>query len=96
MAVITSCCLWQTGHSLQTSHLFFQTMTPDDTKPVNFTVKAPVYLQIGDTKADTAHSGVCVVDVNLPFGKPVNVSKRRELPSASPDLLPTVSSMLSV
>lgn len=52
--------------------------TPDDTKPVHFTVKAPVYLQIGDAKADTAHSGVCVVDVNLPFGKPVNVSKRRE------------------
>ncbi|XP_005929011.1 nicolin-1 isoform X2 [Haplochromis burtoni] len=49
--------------------------TPDDTKPVNFTVKAPVYLQIGDAKADTAHSGVCVVDVNLPFGKPVNIEE---------------------
>lgn len=49
--------------------------TPDDTKPVNFTVKAPVYLQIGDAKADTAHSGVCVVDVNPPFGKPVNIEE---------------------
>lgn len=70
--------------------------TPDDTKPVNFTVKAPVYLQIGDAKADRVHSGVCVVDVNLPFGKPVNVSKRREPPSASHDLLPTASSMFFV
>lgn len=45
----------------------------DDIKPVTCTVKAPVYLQIGDTKTDTAHSGVCVVDVTLPFGKSVNV-----------------------
>lgn len=45
----------------------------DDIKPVSCTIKPPVYLQIGDTKTDPAHSGVCVVDVTLPFGKPVNV-----------------------
>lgn len=49
----------------------------DDIKPVTCTIKPPVYLQIGDTKTDTTHSGVCVVDVTLPFGKSVNV---RNLP----------------
>ncbi len=46
----------------------------DDVKPVNCTIKPPVYLQIGDVKTEASHSGVCVVDVTLPFGKPVNVS----------------------
>ncbi|KAM4589047.1 nicolin-1 [Odontesthes bonariensis] len=44
-------------------------------KPVPCTVKSPVYLQIGDCKAGSAHSGVCVVDVSLPFGKPVNIEE---------------------
>ncbi|XP_075952214.1 nicolin-1 isoform X4 [Anarhichas minor] len=48
----------------------------DDIKPVSCTIKPPVHLQIGDTKADAAHSGVCVVDVTLPFGKPVNHAVR--------------------
>lgn len=54
----------------------FQKMSvrADDVTPVTCTIKPPVYLQIGDTKTDAAHSGVCVVDVALPFGKPVNVS----------------------
>nr|XP_046241199.1 nicolin-1 [Scatophagus argus]XP_046241200.1 nicolin-1 [Scatophagus argus] len=47
----------------------------DVVEPVNCTVKPAVYLHIGDTKADPAHSGVCVVDVSLPFGKPVNVEE---------------------
>lgn len=46
----------------------------DEIKPVSCTIKPPVYLHIGETKTDPAHSGVCVVDVTLPFGKPVNVS----------------------
>lgn len=46
----------------------------DDITPVSCTIKPPVHLQIGDTKADAAQSGVCVVDVTLPFGKPVDVS----------------------
>ncbi|XP_034553441.1 nicolin-1 isoform X2 [Notolabrus celidotus] len=47
----------------------------DDFKPVSCTIKPPVYLHIGETKADPAHSGVCVVDVTLPFGKPVDVEE---------------------
>ncbi|XP_060897664.1 nicolin-1 isoform X4 [Labrus mixtus] len=47
----------------------------DEIKPVSCTIKPPVYLHIGDTKTDPAHSGVCVVDVTLPFGKPVNVEE---------------------
>lgn len=46
----------------------------NDLKAVTCTVKPPVYLQIGDTKMDASHSGICVVDVNLPFGKSANVS----------------------
>uniref|UniRef100_A0A3B4WTP8 Nicolin 1 n=1 Tax=Seriola lalandi dorsalis TaxID=1841481 RepID=A0A3B4WTP8_SERLL len=42
---------------------------------VTCTVKPPVYLQIGDTKVDTSHSGICVVDVTLPFGKPANIEE---------------------
>lgn len=57
----------------------------DDIKPVNCTIKPPVYLQIGDTKTDPSHSGVCVVDVALPFGKPVNV--RYCLPQEAVDLV---------
>lgn len=53
----------------------------DTIKPVTCTIKPPVYLQIGDVKTDAAHSGVCVVDVTLPYGQPVNVSYR--LPTAS-------------
>ncbi|XP_042350426.1 nicolin-1 [Plectropomus leopardus] len=49
--------------------------TGDDIKPVDCTIKPPVYLQIGDTKSAAAHSGVCVVDVALPFGKPVNIEE---------------------
>ncbi|KAM9408608.1 nicolin-1 [Pholidichthys leucotaenia] len=47
----------------------------EDTKPVACTVKPPVYLQIGDAKTDSVHSGVCVVDASLPFGKPVNIEE---------------------
>ncbi|XP_014830033.1 PREDICTED: nicolin-1 [Poecilia mexicana] len=44
-------------------------------QPVTCTVKAPVYLQIGESKAEPVQSGVCVVDVPLPFGKPVSVEE---------------------
>ncbi|XP_041835327.1 nicolin-1 [Melanotaenia boesemani] len=47
----------------------------DNMEPVTCTIKPPVYLQIGDSKADAAHSGVCVVDVSLPFGKTVNIEE---------------------
>ncbi|XP_034023545.1 nicolin-1 [Thalassophryne amazonica] len=47
----------------------------DDNKPVTCTVKPPVFLQIGDAKTDTCPSGVCVVDVTLPFGNPVNIEE---------------------
>ncbi|XP_029007911.1 nicolin-1 [Betta splendens] len=46
-----------------------------DAQPVTCTVKAAVHLQVGDATTDTAPSGVCVVDVNLPFGKSVNIEK---------------------
>ncbi|XP_053723167.1 nicolin-1 [Synchiropus splendidus] len=42
-------------------------------KPVTCTVKAPVYLQIGDKR--TNGSGVCVLDISLPFGKPVDIEE---------------------
>ncbi|XP_068170936.1 nicolin-1 [Antennarius striatus] len=42
-------------------------------RPVSCTVKPPVFLRIGDDQADPAQSGVCVVDVTLPFGKTVNI-----------------------
>lgn len=45
----------------------------DGVQSVTCTVKPAVYLHIGDSKTDPSHSGVCVVDVSLPFGKPVNV-----------------------
>ncbi|XP_061730990.1 nicolin-1 [Nerophis ophidion] len=49
-------------------------MSNDDViKHVTCTVKPPVYLHFGDSKEDPSHSGVCVLDVNLPFGKSVNV-----------------------
>lgn len=44
-------------------------------QPLCCTVKPPVYLQIGESKAEPAQSGVCVVDVTLPFGKPVSVEE---------------------
>ncbi|KAF6732313.1 Nicolin-1 [Oryzias melastigma] len=47
----------------------------DHTESVDCTVKPPVFLQIGDTKGDSARSGVCVVDVTLPYGKPINIEK---------------------
>ncbi|XP_070706900.1 nicolin-1 [Pempheris klunzingeri] len=47
----------------------------DDIKPVSCTIKPPVHLQIGDTKTEPCHSGVSVVDVALPFGKPVNIKE---------------------
>ncbi|KAF3690365.1 Nicolin-1 Tubulin polyglutamylase complex subunit 5 [Channa argus] len=47
----------------------------DDIKPVTCTVKPPVYLQIGDNKTDAVQSGVCVVDVSLPFGKPISIEE---------------------
>ncbi|KAG7252853.1 hypothetical protein CRUP_032135 [Coryphaenoides rupestris] len=40
---------------------------------VTCTVKAAVNLQIGDTKTESARSGVSVVDVNLPFGKTADI-----------------------
>lgn len=61
----------------------------DDIKPVSCTIKPPVYLQIGDVKTEAAHSGVCVVDVTLPFGKPVNVS--HQLPHKAVDLMQNTS-----
>lgn len=56
----------------------FQKMSrgTDDVQSVTCTIKPAVYLHIGDAKTDSARSGVCVVDVSLPFGKPVNVSCR--------------------
>uniref|UniRef100_A0A8D2ZYH2 Nicolin 1 n=1 Tax=Scophthalmus maximus TaxID=52904 RepID=A0A8D2ZYH2_SCOMX len=47
----------------------------DDVKAVTCTVKPPVYLHIGETKPDAAHSGICVVDVTLPFGKPASIEE---------------------
>ncbi|CAL1609015.1 unnamed protein product [Knipowitschia caucasica] len=41
------------------------------------TVKPPVFLQLGDSKTDAAKSGVCIVDVTLPFGKSVNIEEIR-------------------
>lgn len=49
----------------------------EDTKTVACTVKSPVFLQLGDLKTDAAKSGVCVVDVTLPFGKSVNIEEIR-------------------
>ncbi|XP_061584747.1 nicolin-1 [Cololabis saira] len=45
------------------------------TESVACTVKPPVSLQIGKCRADAAHTGVCVVDVSLPYGKPVNIEE---------------------
>ncbi|XP_038157725.1 nicolin-1 [Cyprinodon tularosa] len=42
----------------------------DGRQPVSCIVKPPVYFQIGASKA-----GVCVVDVSLPFEKPVNIEE---------------------
>ncbi|XP_072308955.1 nicolin-1 [Eucyclogobius newberryi] len=47
----------------------------ENTEPVTCTVKPPVFLQLGDPKTDKAKSGVCVVDVTLPFGKSVNIEE---------------------
>lgn len=47
----------------------------DSNQPVSCTIKSPVYLQIGDAKTDSSRSGVCVVDVTLPFGKTVNIDR---------------------
>ncbi|XP_021165807.1 nicolin-1 isoform X2 [Fundulus heteroclitus] len=47
----------------------------DGRQPISCTVKAPVYLQIGESRAETAQSGVCVVDVALPFGKAVSIEE---------------------
>ncbi|KAK5873217.1 hypothetical protein PBY51_013848 [Eleginops maclovinus] len=44
----------------------------EDVRPVESSIKPPVYLHIGDTEA---LSGVCVVDVTLPFGKTVNIDE---------------------
>lgn len=47
---------------------------------VSCTVKPAVYLHIGQNggaKTEAAHSGVCVVDVSLPFGKTANVGARK-------------------
>lgn len=41
--------------------------------PVNCTVKPPVYLHIGGATGEQKQSGVCVLDVSLPFGHTVNV-----------------------
>ncbi|XP_055016725.1 nicolin-1 [Boleophthalmus pectinirostris] len=46
-----------------------------DAEPVTCTVKPPVFLQLGDAKTDTVKSGVCIVDVTLPFGKSVNIEE---------------------
>ncbi|XP_033822230.2 nicolin-1 [Periophthalmus magnuspinnatus] len=46
-----------------------------DSEPVSCTVKPPVFLQLGDAKTDTVKSGVCIVDVTLPFGKSVNIEE---------------------
>ncbi|XP_059925689.1 nicolin-1 [Gadus macrocephalus] len=45
----------------------------DLTDHVTCTIKASVNLQIGDTKTEISQSGVSVVDINLPFGKTVNI-----------------------
>ncbi|KAE8298945.1 Nicolin-1 NPCEDRG Tubulin polyglutamylase complex subunit 5 [Larimichthys crocea] len=68
-----------TSHPQQQYHAAGHTDTMsgsmDDIKPVSCTIKPPVYLHIGDTRTDPAHSGVCVVDVTLPFGKAVNIEE---------------------
>lgn len=46
----------------------------DGIRPLSCNIKPAVYLHIRDAKADPAQSGVCVVDVSLPFGKQVSVS----------------------
>lgn len=48
----------------------------NEVQSVSCTVKPAVYLHIGGAKTEAAHSGVCVVDVSLPFGKTANVSAR--------------------
>nr|XP_057911291.1 nicolin-1 isoform X1 [Doryrhamphus excisus] len=49
-------------------------MSDDDViQHITCTVKPPVYLHFGDVKVDSSHSGVCVLDVSLPFGKSVNI-----------------------
>ncbi|KAK5934757.1 hypothetical protein CgunFtcFv8_015124 [Champsocephalus gunnari] len=40
--------------------------------PVDSSIKPPVFLHLGDTEP---LSGVCVLDVTLPFGKTVNVEE---------------------
>uniref|UniRef100_A0A3Q3B115 Uncharacterized protein n=1 Tax=Kryptolebias marmoratus TaxID=37003 RepID=A0A3Q3B115_KRYMA len=47
----------------------------DSRQPMASTVKPPVYLQIGHSTAGTAHSGVCVLDVSPPVGKPVSIEE---------------------
>ncbi|XP_037534939.1 nicolin-1 [Nematolebias whitei] len=47
----------------------------DGRQPVASTVKAPVFLRIGDSTTEPTPSGVCVLDVTLPLGKPVNVEE---------------------
>lgn len=47
----------------------------EDTKTVMCTVKSPVFLQLGGPNSEAVKSGVCVVDVTLPFGKSVNIEE---------------------
>lgn len=53
-----------------------------DEQAVSCTIKPAVYLSIGGAEA-AARSGVCVLDVHLPFGRTVNVrccaQRRRSL-----------------
>ncbi|XP_028296767.1 nicolin-1-like isoform X3 [Gouania willdenowi] len=42
---------------------------------VSCSIKPAVHLHIGHAPSNAARSGVCVVDVHLPFGKPVNIER---------------------
>ena len=53
-------------------------------QPVTCTIKPPVYLHVGGPKTDPARSGVCVVDVSLPFRKPLNVSASVSMTTTPP------------
>uniref|UniRef100_A0A1A7Y7W5 Nicolin 1 n=1 Tax=Iconisemion striatum TaxID=60296 RepID=A0A1A7Y7W5_9TELE len=47
----------------------------DGREPVSCTVKPPVHLHIGESKAEPVLSGVCVVDVTPHLGKPISIEE---------------------
>lgn len=63
-----------------------------DDQAVSCTIKPAVYLNIGAAEA-AARSGVCVLDVSLPFGKTVNVSCSSESAKLDPRFLRSVGAV---